>query len=255
MNYPWASNFQCIPIFSSMSSLQREEEQYGNHHPEPRDYLKTVKVDRMTRESSVRRTANGRCRAGDQRRIWEERILHSEILFQLPIKEMFEEDLEINILIVGPLRTGHELKNTPYCFWNAKLWKPLEQIIPPLPQRGQCWSPKLSRLAGAVPRPRERASHRVEKAVERAGSPVLRDSCWPRLKCKNPVILSGVENIYRHCICPGSCETVSNQPWKRTDFPSFGESPRDQEPHAYCIRVNATDSTTPWMEGILEGPV
>lgn len=90
-----------------MSSLQGEEEQYGNHHPERIDYLKTVKVDRMTRESGVHRTANERCRAGDQGRIWEEHILHSEIQFQAPIKEMFEEDLEISILIAGSLRSGH----------------------------------------------------------------------------------------------------------------------------------------------------
>lgn len=86
-----------------MSSLQREEEQYGNHHPEPIAYLKTVKVDRMTRESSVHRTANGGCRAGRQGRIWEEHSLHSEIPFQPPIKEMFES----NILLAGPLRSGH----------------------------------------------------------------------------------------------------------------------------------------------------
>lgn len=61
----------------------------------------------MARESSVHRTAKGRCRAGDQGRMWEEHILHSEIQFQSPIKEMFEEDLEINILTAGPLRSGH----------------------------------------------------------------------------------------------------------------------------------------------------
>lgn len=48
--------------------------------------------------------------------MWEEHILHSEIQFQSPIKEMFEEDLAINILTAGPLRSGHQLKNTPLLF-------------------------------------------------------------------------------------------------------------------------------------------
>lgn len=33
--------------------------------------------------------------------------LHSEIPFQPPITEVFKEDLEINTLIAGPLRSGH----------------------------------------------------------------------------------------------------------------------------------------------------
>jgi len=113
------------------------EEQHGNHHPEPTDYLRTVGVGGMTQESSAHRTADGRCRAGDQGRTWEEHILHSEIQFQPSVKEMLGEDLEINILIAEPLRSGHQLKNTPYCFQNSELPKPLEHITPPLPQLGQ----------------------------------------------------------------------------------------------------------------------
>lgn len=43
---------------------------------------------------------------GDQGTIWEKHILHSEIQVQLPTEEMLEE-LEINILTAGPLRSEH----------------------------------------------------------------------------------------------------------------------------------------------------
>lgn len=42
---------QVILVLFSMSSLQREGEQCGDHHPEPTDYLKTMRADRMTRET------------------------------------------------------------------------------------------------------------------------------------------------------------------------------------------------------------
>lgn len=59
----WTSSvWAVILVLFSTSSLQREGEQCGDHHPEPTDYLKTMRVDRMTRETHVHRTANGRCR-------------------------------------------------------------------------------------------------------------------------------------------------------------------------------------------------
>lgn len=78
LNYRGANHFQYILIFPSKSSLQRQEEQYRNPCLEPTDYLKAVKVIRMTGESSEHRTAKGRGRAKGQGRIWEEQVLHSE---------------------------------------------------------------------------------------------------------------------------------------------------------------------------------
>lgn len=88
MNYIRANHFQYILIFLSKSSLQREEEHYGNPRSAPRGYLKAVRVDRMGGESSVHRTANGRCRAKDQGRIWERHILPSGTQPQPPVKDI-----------------------------------------------------------------------------------------------------------------------------------------------------------------------
>lgn len=147
-------------------------------------YLKTMRVDRMTRETHVHRAANGRCRG--EIREQSGKITFCTLKFRSNSQQkrcwrnlrsvFWQQDL-------SGLNMSWQI---PCCFWNPEVWQPLEQILPPSPQFGQCPG-----------RPGAQAELTGFAPHEASGPPVLGDSCWPGLKCNFPVILSRTGNVSR----------------------------------------------------------